>query len=60
MSRTYKDKSYKYGGQEHWGGNSIKLVKKEFRNHRHLLKKLITRPPLGYIRKFLSDIWNWD
>ena len=59
MSRTYKDKPVKYGGR-YYKQIGKKNAKKEARGKRHLLKRLTASPPLGYIKKILSDIWNWD
>lgn len=59
MSRTFKDKSFKYGGKKYWKASERKLVKEEIHNHRHFLNRLTTRPPLGYLHKFLSDLWHW-
>ena len=58
MSKTYKDKPVKYGGR--FKRIDRKNAKEEARGKRHLLKRLIVSPPLGYIKKILSDIWNWD
>lgn len=60
MSRTIKDKPYKYGGKKMIIYGVSKATKEEARHKRKTYKNLEITGKSNYLNKLLADRWNHD